>query len=342
MEPAPPSSDVPTFIEVGDAGGHRQILGGLSALERVIRVLGKQGVTRVVVAAEPFDVEHEGPPRVPHGVAVEWVAPGTAPAAGQPVVRGDEVAGVRITDEASRRRAEWALFKSLPKSHQGPTDAAVNQHFSLRITRVLCRTRIHPNHITIVSLFWGLAACALVLQPSWLMIGLAGVMMQVHNILDSCDGEMARLRFQFTKSGAWLDNVFDEVVDDAFIACCGLAAGGVWAWIGVAGGAARFLANALQWVEIYKMGSGSAYAFRFWFEAPDATADDVYGKRSALYYVRALGRRDSFVFAFMILLLARQPQAVAVWGAANGAVILGLMLAHQVLRGPATATRSAS
>ena len=42
-------------------------------------------------------------------------------------------------------------------------------------------------------LFWGLAACALVLQPSWLMIGIAGVMMQVHNILDSCDGEMARL-----------------------------------------------------------------------------------------------------------------------------------------------------
>ena len=44
MEPAPPSSDVPTFIEVGDAGGHRQVLGGLSALERVIRVLGKQGL----------------------------------------------------------------------------------------------------------------------------------------------------------------------------------------------------------------------------------------------------------------------------------------------------------
>ncbi|HEU0029369.1 MAG TPA: CDP-alcohol phosphatidyltransferase family protein [Kofleriaceae bacterium] len=331
MESATPRP--PTYIEVGEANGHRAVLGGLTTLERVIRQLGKQGVTRVVVPAEPFDVEREGVPRVPHGVAVDWIAPGTPPAADQPVVRGDEIAGVRITDEPSRKRAEWAVFKSLPKSHQGPTDAAINQHFSLRITRPLCRTRIHPNHITIASLFWGLAACAIVLQATPLAFAVAGLMMQFHNILDSCDGEMARLRFQFTKSGAWLDNIFDEIVDDTFIACCGIAAGGVWTWIGIAGGAARFLAVALQWEEMLRKGKGgSAYAFRFWFESDESTPDDVYGKRSPLYYVRALGRRDSFVFGFMLLLLLRLPQGVAVWGAATGAVNITLMLLHVLLR----------
>jgi phosphatidylglycerophosphate synthase len=329
---------VATFIEVGDAGGHRQRLGGLTALERVIRRLAKQGVTHVIVPSEPFDVgeaaaDDKAIPRVPHGVKVDWVAPDTRPLPGQPTARGDEIAGIRITDEATRRRAEWAVFQELPKSHQGPTDALINRHVSLRITRPLCRTRIHPNHITIASLFWGLGACAVVLEGSYLALAIAGVMMQLHSILDSCDGEMARLRFQFTKSGAWLDNVFDEIVDDTFIACVGIAAGGPWTYVGIAAGAARFLAVALQWQEMLakKLG-GSAFAFRYWFERADASADDVYGKRSATYYLRALGRRDTFVFGFMILLIVRRPEIVTIWGGVTGAINLTLMLLHVILR----------
>jgi phosphatidylglycerophosphate synthase len=331
------TTPIATFLEVGDADGHRAVLGGLTTLERVIRKLAKQGVTHVVVPGEPFDVETAGVPRVGHGVQVEWVAPGTRPLPGQPVVRGDEINGVRVVDDRSRRRAEWAVFQGLPKSHQGPTDALINRHFSLRITRPLCRTSIHPNHITIASLFWGLAACAIVLQGTWTAFAIAGLMMQFHNILDSCDGEMARLRFQFTSSGAWLDNVFDEIVDDGFIACVGIATGGIWTWVGIAAGAARFLAVALQWVEMIQKGKGgSAYAFRYWFEREEATPDEVYGKRSALYYVRALGRRDTFVFGFMILLLARVPFVVTIWGGITGAINLTLMALHLALRPRAT------
>jgi len=322
------------YIQIGERGGHRAILGGLSTLERVIRKLGKEGVTHVVVAAdEPFDVEQHGVPRVRHNVEVEWVAPGTPPAPGQRVVRGDQIAGVEITDEASQRRAEWAVFKGLPKTHQGPTDALVNQHFSLRITRVLCHTRIHPNHITIASFFWGLAACAMVLQGTWLGMAIGAVMMQGHNILDSCDGEIARLRFQFTTSGAWLDNVMDEVIDDLFVASIGIAVGGVWMIVGIAGGGARLLANIIQWEEMVYLGSGgSAWVFRYWFEKADASADEVHGRKSALYWFRALGRRDTFVFGWMILVLVGLPQVVVIWGAANGLTILAPMLAHVVLR----------
>lgn len=329
----------PVFIDVGGGSyaGHRAITGGLTVLERVIRKLGKEGVDRVVVNTERFDID-AGVKRVPIPVAIEW-APGAKAAADQRVVAGDEIAGVRVIDDKSRRRAEWAVFQSLPKSHQGPTDAAINQHISLRITRPLCRTSIHPNHITIASLFWGLAACWFALQATWEGLAIGGLMMQFHNILDSCDGEMARLRFQFTTSGAWLDNIFDEIVDDTFIACCGIAAGGIWTYVGIAGGAARFLAVALQWEEMIRRGKGgSAYAFRFWFESEESTADEVYGKRSALYYVRALGRRDTFVLGFCILCLARVPFVVAIWGAATGALNFSLMMLHVALRKPATSS----
>ncbi|MEJ7600583.1 MAG: CDP-alcohol phosphatidyltransferase family protein [Kofleriaceae bacterium] len=326
------SADV-VHIEVGDRDGHRAVLGGLTTLERVIRTLGKQGVTRVVVAAEPFDVERAGVRRVPHGVDVVWVPTGTPPAPGHRVVRGDEMFGIAITDDASRKRAAWAVFKNLPKTHQGPTDALVNQHFSLRITRVLCHTSIHPNHVTVFAFVWGLVACAIALQGSWAAMAVGGVMIQVHSILDSCDGELARLRFQYTKSGAWLDNVTDEVVDDLFVATIGIATGGVWAIVGIAGGAARLLANALQWEEMLRRGSsGSAYEFRYWFEKAEASADDVYGRKSPLYWFRALGRRDTYVLGWMVLLLVGLPEAVVVWGAANGLMVLGPMLAHVVLR----------
>ncbi len=329
--------DDATFIEIGDAGGERAVLGGLSTLERVIRGLGKTGVKRVVVAGEPFDVEKEGVTRVPHGVVVDWVAPGTQPSPGQPVVRGDEIAGVRVVDDKTRREAEWAVFQSLPKTHQGPTDALINQHFSLRITRPLCKTRIHPNHITIASLFWGLAACLIVLDGTWVAFAIGGVMMQGHNILDSCDGEMARLRFQFTRTGAWFDNVFDEIVDDLFIACVGIALGGPWFYVGVIGGAARFVAVALQWEEMIRRGKGgSAYAFRFWFESEQSSADEVWGQRSALYYIRAMGRRDSYVFGYMVLCLARVPFVVTIWGAATGAINAVLMGLHLALRAPSS------
>ena len=206
---------------------------------------------------------------------------------------------------------------------------------------MLCHTRIHPNHITIVAFVWGLIGCAIALHGSWAAMAVAGVMLQVHSILDSCDGELARLRFQYTKSGAWLDNVTDEVIDDLFVAVIGIATGGIWAVIGIAGGGARLLANALQWEEMLRRGSsGSAYEFRYWFESPEASADDVYGRKSALYWFRALGRRDTYVLGFMILLLVGLPEAVAVWGAANGLLVLVPMLAHVALRGRRTAVKS--
>jgi phosphatidylglycerophosphate synthase len=319
------------FIDVGSGAGHAAVLGGLTLLERLIRAQAKLGVTRVVVNAAPVDVERGG---VPHHVAVEW-KPGASPAPAQPVVRGDEIAGVRVTDDASRRRAEWAVFQSLPKGHQGPTDAYLNCHFSLRISRQLAKTGIHPNTITLLATVWGLAACAIVVGGafSYGAVAIAGVMLQIHNILDSCDGEIARLKFKFTKLGAWLDNILDEVVDNSFIAVIAIAAGGVWMWIGVAGAAMRFTSNALQWLEQYRLtGSGSAAAFRFWFESADAKPEEIWDRRSLSYWFRALGRRDTYCLIFMILCLVGLPSGVAVYGALPGLVNFVLVVLHQFLR----------
>ncbi|MEO8702280.1 MAG: CDP-alcohol phosphatidyltransferase family protein [Kofleriaceae bacterium] len=330
LAPSPSDHADPAFIEVGTDNGHAAVLGGLTVLERVIRAQAKLGVTRVVVAAEPIVVDAGG---VPHGVAVEWT-PGGKPAAGQAVVRGDEIHGIRVVDADTRKRAEWAVFQSLPKGHQGPTDAYINCHFSLRISRQLAKTSITPNAITIAATVWGLIACAIALGATYTHVAIAGVMLQFHNIFDSCDGEIARLKYKFTKIGAWLDNILDEVVDNSFIAVMGIVAGGIWMPIGVAAAAMRLASNALQWVEQYRLtGSGSASAFRFWFESHEAKPEEIWDRASLSYWLRALGRRDTYCLMFMIFCLAGQPGLVGAYAFLPALVTFVLMMLHLLLRG---------
>jgi 1L-myo-inositol 1-phosphate cytidylyltransferase / CDP-L-myo-inositol myo-inositolphosphotransferase len=309
------------FLEVGAAQGHRMILGGVSALERAIRQQARQGARRVIVAAEPV------PLRAGLPAEVEFVPPGTAPPAGAALGRADVIAGIEVIDEASRRAAEWALIRHMNKSFEGPVDAAINWRVSMRITRVLARTRVTPNQVTIVAIGVGLGAALLALGGPWRDAALGGVLLQLNSILDSCDGELARLRFQYSRLGQWLDNLGDDLVDNLFLAAVGLGLGGIWAWIGAGAAAGRLLVAATTYVSVYRRtGTGDVFAFRWWFESDKRSADDVYDLRSPLTWLRSLGRRDTYVFAWMLACLAAFPQWVVGHGAAIAAVNLTLLV----------------
>src|SRR5262249_196666 len=88
---------------------HAQVIGGLTALERRIRDVARQGATRAVVAASPIAL-----PR-PLPIPVEFVAVGSAPPAGARRERADVIAGIELGDEAARRRAEWAVIRTMNK-----------------------------------------------------------------------------------------------------------------------------------------------------------------------------------------------------------------------------------
>ena len=84
------------WLEVGPAGGHRRVVGGLLVIERRIRELAKAGATRAVVAAAPVDIARPLP------IPVEYVAPGSAAPDGAQCERADVIAGVELVDEAAR------------------------------------------------------------------------------------------------------------------------------------------------------------------------------------------------------------------------------------------------
>jgi len=316
------------FLEAGPADGHRMVIGGVTALERRIRELAKAGAERIVVAAPPVEIARPMP------VPVEFVAPGTPAPAGARRERADVVAGIEIVDAATRKQAEWAVIRRMNKSFEGPVDALINWRFSMRITRALARgpMSVTPNHVTLLAIAVGITAAALVLRGSRLDVAIGGVLLEFNSILDSVDGELARLRFQYSKLGQWLDNLSDDIVDNLFIAACGLHLGGIWAWLGVAAAAGRVLTSLIIYVDVYRRtGTGDVFAFRYWFETDKATPDAVYDPKSPLTWLRSMGRRDTFVFVWMLACVAGLPHWVVGHGLAIATVNLAIILVHLVI-----------
>jgi len=114
---------------------------------------------------------------------------------------------------------ERAMLATLRSPDDGPVvDRYLNRTLSAILTRGLLNSRVTPNQVTGASLVTGLIG-------AWLLGGEGGarsllglILFQLSVILDHVDGEVARLKFLFSRLGKWLDNFSDHVVDLAVIA----------------------------------------------------------------------------------------------------------------------------
>ena len=109
-------------------------------------------------------------------------------------------------------RAETWLLRSLIKASEGFMSRHFERRVSLALTRRLVATRITPNAMTLLSVGIGLlgAPCFLSADP-WVQFA-GALLFLTHSILDGCDGELARLKFLESTSGALLDFWGDNLV----------------------------------------------------------------------------------------------------------------------------------
>jgi CDP-L-myo-inositol myo-inositolphosphotransferase len=180
------------------------------------------------------------PAALPAGVEARSIASGQdldglrAELGGAQEVGADEVrptardfaVAIRVTDEPSRRRAEDAVFAQLLRGDLGIVARYLNKPISFRITRyLLCHLSVTPNQVSVVAALVGLCGALLVTTGQhWLMV--AGFFLaHAQSVLDGCDGELARVRFQQSKLGEWLDTFIDEGLNIALFACTGI---GLW------------------------------------------------------------------------------------------------------------------
>jgi phosphatidylglycerophosphate synthase len=296
---------------------------GLLVVERSLKQLAAQNL-QVVLASD-------GSCAIPHLPAVETRSVATpddmerlrAQLAGATEVGADEVRpvgrelanAIRVTDESSRKQAEDAVFAQLLRGDLGLVARYLNKPVSFRITRtLLCHLPFTPNQITVAAALVGLCGGALVATGQrWLMI-LGFFLAHAQSVLDGCDGELARVRFQQSKIGEWLDTFVDEALNIVLFACTGI---GLWR----ATGSQLALAAGLVFAgihifydivglsELKRQGEGGELMHIRWWLAGGINMKKRTGQKrwDPVVIVHGLGRRDFFVFAFLVYALAGIP-----------------------------------
>jgi CDP-L-myo-inositol myo-inositolphosphotransferase len=121
---------------------------------------------------------------------------------------------VDVDDPAAFSRAEKALLERLrEKANDGPVSRYLNRPLSVRISRRLVKYPVTPNQISLFSFLCSLLGAGLFAFGGYLSLLLGGLLAQFASVIDGCDGEVARLKFQRSGYGGWFDAVLDRYAD---------------------------------------------------------------------------------------------------------------------------------
>ena len=174
--------------------------------------------------------------------------------------------------------------------------------------------------------------------PRPLMQTIGALLFLAHSILDGCDGELARLKFQQSRWGGVLDFWGDNVVHTVIFGCMGvgwsLAAGSLWPLALGAGAVLGTLGSAgfVYW-RLMRAKDGGETLFTSVSDAPGRPLTrllDSASRRDFIYLVILLalfGRSNWFLVMagigapiyFLLVLLAARPQASLEAGGSAGA-----------------------
>ncbi len=176
------------------------------------------GAGAVVETAEPAPLARAlaGQPLL-SSVVSEWAA---ALPAGAAVSVAPPLEAATPADLAA---GEALLLRGLVKKEDGILTKLISRKISLAVTRRLAGTRVTPNAMTVVSVALGLAGAWSFLSPALPRQVAGGLLFLLHSILDGCDGEMARLKFQESRLGGVLDFWGDNLVHVAVFSAFGIA-----------------------------------------------------------------------------------------------------------------------
>ena len=220
---------------------------------------------------------------------------------------------VDVHGDNGRREATRLLLRSLDK----PADGIVSRHLHRPISRLvtarLLSWPITPNAMTLIAALFGLAGVLVAVRGGYFNLVAGAVLFELQNILDGCDGEIARLKHLRSRAGEWLDQIVDDFVNIAFLVAVGF---------GVSGGDADHWAARLAWIALVAQvvhviglyaglivkagGRGSVATLRWWVGGGTETAP-----RSR--FLGDLTRRDFYSLLYVVTTPLNVPAVAFVW-----------------------------
>lgn len=230
-------------------------------------------------------------------------------------------------DAATTKAARRTLLRGLTKPQDGPASRYINRKVSTWVTARVVPFGVTPNMMTVVVALFGLAGGWFATSPLWAAQVLAAFLYQMHSILDGCDGEIARLTKNFSKHGALIDSVVDDLSNMLFFV--GLSIGvhrsldTAWPlWFGAVTAVGYLGITFIQFKKVLRE-TGTGFKATFWDTA----------KPRPLWYrvLHAALRRDVFILiCFALVLVGAAPALVAAMPfAAVGTLAASLQRAGQ-------------
>jgi 1L-myo-inositol 1-phosphate cytidylyltransferase / CDP-L-myo-inositol myo-inositolphosphotransferase len=205
----------------------------------------------------------------------------------------NEIDPMVVTTSQDLRIAERRLLRGLVKDTDGFMARHFDRHISLQISRRLATTSVKPTQISMLSAAIGVCGAPFFLSAHWAWQTVGALLFLLHSIVDGCDGELARLKFQESRYGGLLDFWGDNVVHVAVFGCIAvgwaLSANATWPlWLGAAAIAGTLgSAGFVYWRQL-RVKDGSGPLFTSVASAPDdrlAGMLDAASRRDFIYVV---------------------------------------------------------
>jgi len=307
-----------TAAEVVGAGMH---VAGLSVVERSLKQLDRMGLSVIVASDGSCPLPKYLPPtallrRVPRP---DELAALRKELEGVPEVGANEVrptsrsleGGLKVADEISRRKAESAVFAELLRGDLGFVARYLNKPVSFFITRhLLCRLPFTPNQVTLGAALVGLLGATFIASGNYPFMLWGFFLAHVQSILDGCDGELARVRFQQSAIGEWLDTLVDDGLNIAIFAALGIGfyratGSNLYLSAGLVASLMHIVYDFVALTEIRRQGEGGEIIKVRWRLTGTDNMKTRLTKTRAnpMIVLYTMGRRDFFVLAFLVYAL---------------------------------------
>jgi 1L-myo-inositol 1-phosphate cytidylyltransferase / CDP-L-myo-inositol myo-inositolphosphotransferase len=230
---------------------------------------------------------------------------------------GDEVHGVATPtdwmdvplsgDAADERRAVDALWESCRKPVDGLVSKNLNRHISLFISRRIVNTSITPNHISSLCIGLGVLSGVCVAQGSYGAIVAGALLLKANSIIDGVDGELARVKWAYSKIGELLDSMGDNIANFSFFGALTWAMWSrgevMWAKVGAAMLGMWVIHLIFTYGQLRGTGRGDVLIVR---QRVDELATGLFARIIDVLRYKIL-RRDSFVMLALVMCVLDQP-----------------------------------